>query len=337
MCLVLSGALGLLLLSGAASAQMLAEQNAAMGMADNLNSQQVGPNPAGYIGRAQDAAGQAQGGFGAPGGLAPPGVGAPGFPGQQQFGGAAQGVNRVVAKIAKIQVITGTRVFDPVTGELLDDAQEEQVPATDKNQYFDDGTHGDVEANDGKYTKIDERKDTLSQSNQRIKERLVQALLTAEGLNPLEFYGFSLMSTERTEEVSRGRAWSIVKDPKGGPGFVMAEVPIAEPQAVPKYRKWQAEKDQKVKEDWAKRFLQEYRVNKDSLTSDFYGMYVPQPPPLPAVDAPDASVWQPFSDPLAGKSAFGGTGGGLPGQEGVGASNGTGDAADMGQFRSGYR
>lgn len=306
-------------------AQTLVEQNAAIGINDTLNAQSVGPSPsAGYIDRAQTAAGQAQGLQTPP----PPGAN-PQFQNLNQ--NVQQGVQNVAAKIATIQVIAGDRVFDNITGELIDDATEQQVPATERGNYFDDGTNGDIEANDGQYTKVTERRDVIGQSNQRIKERLVQALLAAESLNPLEFYGFNLMSTEREESVSRGRAWALQKDPKGGPGRVLAEVPISEPVTVPKYRKWQSEKDQKVKSEWAERFLREYRINKDSLTSDFYQLYVPQPPPQPLVDAPAETAWIPFAEPLALQKANefspGGAGFGGPGQGGLGGAPGGGVSA----------
>ena len=231
--------------------------------------------------------------------------GMPGMPGMMPgiMPGTMPGANQVVQVIEpvipKIKVISGTRVFDAVTGELLDDAVEKSVPETQKDDYYDDGTHGDLEAGDGKYSKVDERREAISPSNQRIKEQLVQALVVAEQLDPLAFYGFSLMSTERHETAPRDRAWQLVPDPDGGPGLVMRENPVDKPLTVPKYRTWRSEKDAKVKDDWSYRFLQEYRKNKDNLTSEFYPMHVPMPPPMPSVAPPPAQIWTPFSDPGA--------------------------------------
>ncbi len=202
--------------------------------------------------------------------------------------------------IPKIKVITGTRIFDAITGDLLDDAQIKEVPATDKESYFDDGTNGDVEANDDQYTKVDINDDNyIGQSNQRVKERLVGALLAANQLNPLEFYGFNIMSTERHDSVSRNRAWRMVDDLGNGPGKVVIEMPIDEAQAVPKYRDKFQEKDQRVKDDWSNRFLQEYRTNKDDLTSEFYTLFIPLPPVPPSVRPPHSDHWIPYGDPMS--------------------------------------
>jgi hypothetical protein len=284
---------------------------------DTLNEAPVGGGGAGQIGleRAQNLPG-------APG-MTPgfPGAPPPGVPGMANVPGAQTAMKIVKPVIPKIKVITGTRVFDAVTGELLDDAREKAVAETDKENFFDDGTHGDLTADDGKYTKTDQRNDVLGQSNQRVKEQLVQALVVAENLNPLEFYGFSLMSTERQETVPRNRAWRLTPDPKGGPGLVLAEEAVEKPLTVPKYRKWQSEKDSKVKEDWSLRFLQEYRKNRDSLTSEFFPIYIPLPPPAPAVAPPGAqAAWMPFGQggsakAGAGADAQGGMSGNLKSQD----------------------
>lgn len=206
----------------------------------------------------------------------------------------------------RVSVLSGTRVFDAVTGVLLDDPQEHLVPETQKSQYYDDGTHGDVQANDGKFTRFTESHDYLAQSNQRVKEELVQALIAANNMTPLKFYGYSLMSTSRSDAASRNRAWKLVPDPDGI-GASLQEVPIDKPLQVPNYRATEAEKDKKVKDDWSDRFLQEFRKNKDSLASEFYPMYIPQPPLPPPVAAPAA--WRPFAGGPAGVPGSAGQGG----------------------------
>jgi hypothetical protein len=272
-----------------APSQGLGELNATMSGMDTLNSSSTpsfnsgGFNP---VNRARNAAG----------------VPIPGDDSRRNAGNSGIGgdFNMPEAIVPKIKVITGTRIFDAITGELLDDAQEKEVPATDKESYYDDGTNGDIEPNNGQYTKVDINEGIyIGQSNQRVKERLVGALLVANSLNPLEFYGFNIMSTERHDAISRNRAWRLINDPNGGPGKVVAEIPIEEPQAVPNYRDKLQDKDQQVKEDWSYRFLHEYRTNKDSLTSEFYKMYIPFPPPAPSVRPPKPDHWIPFGDPMS--------------------------------------
>lgn len=200
--------------------------------------------------------------------------------------------------IPKITVITGTRIFDAVTGELIDDALLKELPETERDNYFDDGTNGDLLAQDEIFTLVDTRNDVIGQSNQRVKEQLVMALISADDLDPLMFYGFNLMSTERHETLPRKRAWKVIPDPDGV-GSILAEMETDQPVLVPKYREWQAEKDKKVRNDWSYRFLQEYRLNKDSLTSEFYSLYIPIPPQVPTIAPPPFGMWEPFADPEA--------------------------------------
>jgi hypothetical protein len=275
------------------SAQTLGEMNTVTQGMDTLNSQSPGPN-VGLVQAQKEKLQQA--GVTNPSAAAVP----PGPQGLAQSAiGTVGGLSPLVAAGPKIKVITGTRVFDAVTMELLDDAVVKEVPESEKANYYDDGTHGDLVANDGQYTRVEEEHDKVGQSSQRVKERLVGALVAADQLSPLEFYGYRIMTTDRVVDVPRNRAWRMIPDPSGGPGLVLAEVPVSDADAVsiPKYRKKMEEKDAKVKNDWAVRFLQEYRQNKDSLTSEFYSLHIPAPPPLPAVAPPTDQQWQPFSDP----------------------------------------
>jgi hypothetical protein len=288
--LILAGS-GLLLPS--VHAQFLAEQMAVTEGMNTLNQGAVGGGGAGVeaLNRAQGVA------AGDPSAGAPPDLSAPPAPGQPiDFGalatGAAGNVPGLDQLLPRITVISGTRVFDAITGELLDDAVERLVPENQKENYFDDGTNGDVEPNDGKYTRVSEDRGYISQSNQRIKEELIQALISANDMNPLQFYGYTLMSTERIDNASRERAWKLVPNPDG-PGNMLEEVPIDRPLVVPNYRDKEREKDGRVKDDWADRFLQDYRRNKDSLTSEFYSIYIPTPPVPPGARPP--SGWVPFA------------------------------------------
>lgn len=237
--------------------------------------------------------GSSRGPGGGPGGPGGPG-GASAMPGSTAPGPAAPGglPGNLQQLMPTITVISGTRVLDAVSGELLDDATERQVPESEKNAYYDDGTHGDAEPNDGKYTRVDESREFLSQTNHKIKQELIQALVSANSMTPLNFHGFRLMSTDRVETASRDRAWKLIPDPQGV-GMMIKDVPIDKPLVVPKYREKQIEQDQKIKGDWADRFLQEFRQTKDSLTSEFYPLYIPTPPVPPATMPP--AGWRPFA------------------------------------------
>lgn len=262
---------------------------------DTLNQGPVGPTGAGQqaLERAQQLPGAQT-----PGGLPGdelPGLEAFDLPGAGEQIGEAAGRARQ-ALTGTITVITGTRVFDAVTGELLDDPQERQVAAALRDSFFDDGTHGDLLAEDGQYTNVDTRSDVVGPLNQRVKEQLVKALLVAEQMGPIEFYGLTLLSTQRHRDIPRSRAWKLVPD-EDGPGYMLREVEVDEPLTVPKFREVRMERDAKLRDDWADRFLQEYRKNKDSLTSEFYPLYIPLPPVPPSTAPPAPETWQPFATP----------------------------------------
>lgn len=325
-----------------AQAQSLGEVNAASEGMNNINGSSTGPSMGGGFNPVDRARGAA--GVPIPGG--------PTAPGARGRGGAApSSLPGATATVKKITVISGTRVFDAYPhnqGQLLDDAVKRKVPVTEKDKYYDNGTHGDLIADDQEYTKVDERRDVLGLANQRAKEQLIQALVVAEGYNPLEFYGYSLMSTDRAETAPRNRAWEIVPDPKGGPGFTLAERPIQKSLQVPKYRDKMKEKDARFKDEngngWAYKFLEGYRKNSDSLTSDFYPLYIPLPPQVPSVAPPLG--WQPFNDSgslnkpgqmVGGRGGRGGGGGGRGGGMGGGGGGGGSRGSSGGSRSSGSR
>ncbi len=311
-CLLLMGPLGWAQIGGG----FIAPSSAL----DALSSGPVGPGGAGAL--ALDRARNLPG--------APPGPVQPTTPARTTLspgrgfavpalpGGAAETLDPV---IPKEKVMAGTRVRDHITGELLDDPHEQLVPASEQTNFYDDGTHGDIEAGDGKFSLVDVRDDVLGEGTQRAKEQLVRALVVAENLSPLEFYGFTLMSTELHAPYRPKSSWKLVPDPEGGPGLTLAQVPVERPKDVPDYREWVGRKDDKVKEDWADRFLKSYRINPDSLESEFYPLYIPNPPQPPQVEPPDADQWTPFSDPDAITRLLSGQGADTTGFGGGGASS----------------
>jgi hypothetical protein len=56
------------------------------------------------------------------------------------------------------------------------------------------------------------------------------------------------------------------------------------------------DRDKKVSE-WAIGFLNEYRINKGEINSDFYPIHIPAPPVPPAVAPPTDADWHPFPNP----------------------------------------
>lgn len=214
---------------------------------------------------------------------------------EQRAGQAQEVIQSFIEPEVKVRAYIGTRVFDAVTGELLDDAQEVMIPEDQRDLYYDDGTHGDETANDGVYALVESSDDFLSSSNQRIKERLIQALYEANRLDPIDFYGFDLMAADRRNREPRSKRWKIVEDPEG-PGRRLVTVAAEKPLTVPNYWEQYEAKDQKLvgENGWAQTFLDEYRVEEGNLQSEFYPTYIPQPPAMPDIPPPGQDSWTPY-------------------------------------------
>ncbi len=277
------------------------------GVMDTLNEGSAGASGAGNIAKNKAAGLAANPNALQPGALA----GLKG--GKAQLKEAATAATRVFKP--RVKAIMGTRVFDNVTGELLDDAQLVYVdPAEIGNLgLVDDGNKGDPVANDGQFANVETSREFIGQSNQRLKERLIQAIYSAEQLTPLEFFGFDLMTTERHNPAPRNRSWKLVADANGGHGLRLAEVASDKPLQVPKFREWEQERDKKIsgKDGWAMRFLDEYRKEKGSIESEFYPILIPQPPAMPGVAPPPvATGWHPFPNPGGPKEGKPGAPGG---------------------------
>lgn len=213
-------------------------------------------------------------------------------------GSVTKAVDSTIQKILKkqITVIAGDRVTDAVTGELLDDAREIRVDEDTKDEYYDDGTHGDLVAGDGQYTRVNEITGVIGPNNQRIKEQLIQALYEASRLDGREFYGHTLVSTDHSTRPERNVRWALVEPPADRVGFRISEIATDKTVKVPDFWEEEASRDVKIAgpNGWARSFLDEYRVEKGGLTSDFYPPYVPNPPSIPKLPPPSAEGWTPF-------------------------------------------
>lgn len=226
--------------------------------------------------------------------------------GATQQGGAVESAIQKIIK-RQITVIAGTRVTDAITGELLDDAREIRVDEDKKDEYYDDGTHGDLVAGDGQYTRVEEITGVIGPDNQRIKERLIQALYEVSRLDAREFYGYTLMSTDHSTRPERNVRWALVDAPEDRPGFRLSEIATDKSVEVPDFWEEEMSRDMKIAgpNGWARSFLDEYRVEKGGLTSNFYLPYVPQPPTIPKLPPPEAEGWTPFVasyDPESGET-----------------------------------
>lgn len=220
---------------------------------------------------------------------------------------ALQGaVQQIVKK--KITVIAGNRVTDAVTGELLDDAREIRVDEEQKSEYFDDGTHGDLVAGDGQYTRVAEIKGVLGPNNQRLKEQLVQAVYEISRLEAQEFYGHTLLAADNSTRPERNARWALVEAPEGRAGFRLSESATDKPAELASYWDEELSRDEKIAgpNGWARTFLDEYRITKGELDSEFYEVYVPEPPGIPKLPPPSVDGWSPFSLTISEDESSGG-------------------------------
>lgn len=156
--------------------------------------------------------------------------------------------------IRMMRVVTGRKVNCAVCGKLLEDIRYEEVPETMRDQFYDDGTHGDVQAGDGTYTNIEEIKDMIGSECMPLVIRLANLLLTSEEYGPLGFFRL----------------------------FILTDEPVS---LIGKRILTEEELDSKL-ESWAGIFFRMFRKNKDDLYSEFYTLYMPPPPMKPKYPMP---------------------------------------------------
>jgi len=213
-------------------------------------------------------------------------------------------------KVKRYKAISGTRIYDAVTGELLDDARMVVIGEDEKANYYDDGRTGnDQVAGDEVFTNVEISDNVfISPVMQRVKESLIQALYEADRLDPVMFRGESIMALDDRQKSDRSVRWRMQRASKGV-GRVLVQVPTERPVDVPNYYVEEENKDKKIggESGWAKVFLDQYRLEAGNLQSEFYKVHIPLPPPRPSMEPP-ASDWSAFSgleqDGLASAADF---------------------------------
>lgn len=275
------GAAALLLTASVAPAQMLHEMEATMGGMDQLNQAGVPsapPFPGAAVQPAQfqspqlpnagagfaPAAPLGYPGLQQPAGAAYPGLTQPGI-GQYPQGAFAQPGQPAVATptpIPNIKVLVGKRVYDAVTGQLLEDAIQLEVPQTDADKYEDDGIRDNGIPGDGIRGNVETIRDTfIGTETNSTKNRMINVVRRVEDLNPMEFYGLPAAVID-----------SRIADSEL-PGYLEAERRMDE-----------------TLRDWNNRFLADFRVDKNDPRSDFYQIYVPEPPQPPRYPMPPGYI-----------------------------------------------
>ncbi|MBN1516440.1 hypothetical protein JXA32_07705 [Candidatus Sumerlaeota bacterium] len=158
-------------------------------------------------------------------------------------------------------VLTGARVQDRITHKLLDDVYYIRVTDDEFNQMVplpsDDGEWPDLTANDKIYSNFDQTDKYLSPESNQLKLRVIRMIELAENLGPLDFYGVHAAATD----------------------------PFS---TLPNYYVEEENRDKKIRE-WVDQFLKDYRREPDNPDStDFWPLYVPEPPRKPYMAAPES-------------------------------------------------
>ncbi len=239
-------------------AQYLAEQQAAMNVADTLSGASVGPAPSTYFAQpGMQQPGMMQPGMMQPG-MMQPGMMQPGMNPYAAIGGQPMAPVATPAPppVRQILVLTGQRVTCKVTGQLLEDIHYEYRPEVEKSNFYDDGQQGgDLQANDNIWTNFTEFNDVLSPEANRFKLIYLRLLSICENTNPLEFFRIPVATDEP-----------------------LTPLPLLSAE--------EANRDKTFLQEWHKRFLALYRVDPDDPMSDFYPIFVPSPPRHPESPAP---------------------------------------------------
>lgn len=157
-------------------------------------------------------------------------------------------------EIPKVKVITGEKITCAVCGVLLQDVTEKEVPEEEQADYFDDGTHGDAEADDGIYTNVVERKDMIGSECADVLQKTVALINGADELDSMDFYRLHVTTNE----------------------------PLS---ALPITRQQERTKDERLKE-WNDKFLRKFRKDPNDPKSEFYSVYIPPPPEVPSILPP---------------------------------------------------
>lgn len=239
----------------------------------------------------------------------------------------------------------GIRIQDRNTGEVLQDAREISILATSTSNYFDDGRGGnDFRANDNIFTNIEVLDQSfISPESHVVKTKLIDTLRFVsppasreleenrleEGL-AADLQGLSIRSNSdiRRYIIQPRETRSLEFFSNLTPmQFAQVRVATTEPLSpLPQIIDLEREQDRKL-EDWAMRFLRDYRIDPDQMDSEFFPTFLPPPPrapniPLPAAFTPNVQE----EDEEGGAGGVGGFGPG--GQFAGGAEAGSSSVFD---------
>ena len=254
------------------------------------------PNPS--AGFAPPAAGPLPGQVGDPSLGGPMQAGPTGDPGQPGYYAPQQGQQGAAAPtptpIPTIEVLTGKRVFCAVCGTMLEDAYKVRVYQTDQNSYADDGLVDNGVAGDGMRGNVETvRNQFVGAACHEVRTRLINAVRGAEDLRPSNMVGKYEESPYYLEDPeSRQKRMAAQLRQRAQEESVMhffryhvATIDPTDKSGMP-YLVQKEEARDNFLAQWNNRFLAKFRIKPDDPQSEYFPLYVPQPPLPPTRTLP---------------------------------------------------
>ncbi len=155
-------------------------------------------------------------------------------------------------QIPKVTVVEGKLIISKITKEVLEEPEKKQILQTELgDNYYDDGTHGDVKAGDGIYTNVEIIKDKyISPLSNYYRKRLVELVNKAMNMDPLEFSGDFAAAISDFSELDNIDDLRIERD--------------------------------RILETFRAKILAPYKINPEDPYSRFYPVYFPPAPKPPS-------------------------------------------------------
>lgn len=177
-------------------------------------------------------------------------------------------------------VYTGRRVFDAVSGALLEDAVRITVRAEDVDAYrtSDDGTNDNGLVGDGIVGNVlTSRNEYVGQFSNMVKDELINAVHNAEQIDPMLYFGHHVAKLDPMPVEGMKRYGLPLPEGSGAEGDLIAR---AQPE-VPSLIDLERDRDNLVQQ-WNNTFLARYRVDPNDPQSPYFAIFVPSPPLTPA-------------------------------------------------------
>ncbi len=173
-----------------------------------------------------------------------------------------------VEVIPMITVVEGKLILCRITQEVLQEPVRREVPLTEKDAYFNDGTHGDAVADDEIYSNVEIIDDQyISPKANLYRRKLIDLVGKAMNLDPLVFSGLFAASITDFSELDN-----------------VADLQINQNNILENYRA---------------KLLEPYRIDPKDPYSKFYPVYFPEKPEMPSQEALQAllnSMQQSYSN-----------------------------------------